>query len=257
MIARIALAVVCVAASTGALVCVAQTPEAKVAVTAAPRASYTQQVLPPLRERDPEAALQGFDKLIDRTLPLSDLVHSDLPSAAGALHRSLAQESSGDVYNWLSQWTLPTATRDQVRVVTVAVPMDAPPKLFARSIGERPRDTTFAVASIGPVEGLWCNGWMLLQAANELGQLAKLRVTLKELTDRQIAGAEQLYALSQLVGARGDLAIANEYLQKRTLEAGDSVALTASDINDVAIAAAAIEHPETQASAKTCLARLV
>lgn len=235
----------------------AQQPELPSVPTAAPRQSYTQQVLPLLRERSPEAALQVFDGLINQTLPLGDLVYSDLPSAAAALNRSLAQQSSGDVFNWLLKWTLPTSDRKRVRIITVPVPVEAPPKVFARSISERPRDTTFAVGAVGPVQGIWCSGWMLLQSANDLGQLPSLRLQLKDMTDQQIADAEPLYVLSQLLGTRGDLAVGNDYLQKRTLAIGESTQLTTSDINDVAIAAAAIEHPETQAVAEAFLAIIV
>lgn len=261
MIARCSRTLLCLMASVMVSTCVAQQPEPQAVPTSmpttGPRRPYAQQVLPPLRDRNPEAALLAFDGLIAQTLPLGDLVYSDLPSAAAALHRSLAQQASGDVFNWLSKWTLPTAERMRVRMLTVPVPIDAPPKVFARSIGERPRDTTFAIATVGPVDGLWCSGWMLLHAANNLGQLSTMRVTLKTMVDQQIAGAEPLYVLSQLLGARGDLALVNAYLQKRTIGICESTMLTTGDINDLAIAAAAIDYPETQATAEACLASMI
>lgn len=195
MNARYVLTILCLMISFMALTCVAQQPEPSVPLSMDPRQSYTQSLIPVLRQRNPEAALQTFDGLIDQTLPLGDLVYSDLPSAAAALHRSLAQQDSGDVFNWLSKWTLPTTERQRVRMLTVPVPIDAPPKVFARSISERPRDTTFATAAVGPVEGLWCSGWMWLQAANELGQLPAMRVKLKEMVESQVAGAEPFYVL--------------------------------------------------------------
>ena len=233
--------------------CLAQTLAPEVATTKAKGESYLNPLLPQIRERNPEAALQQFDRLIDQTLPLNDLVLSDLPSAAAALHRSLAQQDSGDVFAWLSKWTLPTNERERIRMLTVPVPMDAPPKAFARAIGERPRDSTFAVAAVGPVDGLWCSGWMWLEAANALGQLPATRINLKAMVDKQIAGAEPLYVLSQLSGTRGDLALVQAYLQKRTNAISESTQLTTSDIQDLAIAAAAMEHPETQAAAEACL----
>ena len=257
MIARSLPVFTCMIAFAFSSISKAQEPASQAVATTAPTRSYAQQVLPPLRQRNPEVAIQAFDALIDQALPLGDLVYSDLPSAAAALNRSLAQQSSSDVFDWLSKWTLPTAERKRVRMLTVPVPMDAPPKVFARSISERPRDTTFAIASVGPVEGLWCSGWMLLQAANDLGQLPAIRVTLKQMVDQQIAGAEPLYVLSQLVGARGDLPLANAYLQQRSTIISESTALTPSDLNDVAIAAAAIQHSETQAAAEACLASMI
>lgn len=257
MIARYVLTILCLMLSYIASRGVAQQPESPVTLEIIPKQSYTQSLIPLLRDRNPEAAIKTFDGLIDQALPLGDLVYSDLPSAAAAMHRSLAQQDSSDVYEWLSTWTLPTTARQRIRLLTVPVPIDAPPKVFARSIGERPRDTTFAVAAVGPVEGLWCSGWLWLRAANELGQLPAVRVKLKEMVESQVAGAETLYVLSQLAGTRGDLALASAYLQKRTTGAGEPTPLTPSDINDVAIAAAAIEYPETQAAAEACLASMI
>ncbi len=257
MNARYVLTILCLMISFMALTCVAQQPEPSAPLSMDPRQSYTQSLIPVLRQRNPEAALQTFDGLIDQTLQLGGLMYSDLPSAAAALHRSLAQQDSGDVFNWLSKWTLPTTERQRVRMLTVPVPIDAPPKVFARSISERPRDTTFATAAVGPVEGLWCSGWMWLQAANELGQLPAMREKLKEMVESQVAGAEPFYVLSQLLGTRGDLALANAYLQQRTIVAGESTQLTPSDINDVAIAAAAVDYPETQAAAEAFLVSMI
>ncbi|TWU01662.1 DUF1583 domain-containing protein [Neorhodopirellula pilleata] len=220
--------------------------------------SYAQQVLSPLRDRNLEAALQAFDQRINQTLPLKDLMYSDLPSAAAAVHRSLAQESSGEVYELLADWTLPTDDRQRVRMLSTPVPTAAPPKVFARSIGERPRDTTFVVASVGPVPGFFSSGWMYLQSANELGQLPNVRAKLQELVDQRVTGAEPLYVMSQLLGARGDFEVANAFLQQQIDGLGNTESsLTPNDLDVVAVAAAATEHAETQAAAETFLARMV
>ncbi|MEZ6088363.1 MAG: DUF1583 domain-containing protein [Pirellulaceae bacterium] len=233
-------------------------PDAPNVTTSASTESFADQIVPKLRDRDLQQAMIVFDALIDQSLTMKELTSSDLPSAAAALYRSLAQQSSGEIFELLSEWTLPTNDRDRVRMLSVPVPTSAPPKVFARSIGERPRDTTFAVASIGPVPGLFCSGWIFLQAANDLGQLPSLRSKLKDLTDREVAGAEPLYALSQLLGARGDLDQANEYLRRESRSGGDgAMELAPNDINVAAVAAAAISHSETQEAAEACLASLV
>ncbi|MCA9140678.1 MAG: DUF1583 domain-containing protein [Planctomycetales bacterium] len=220
--------------------------------------SVATRVMLALRDRDPEGALEVLDKNIDQTLGITDLVYSDLPSAAAGLHRSLAQVSSDGQYELLEAWTLPNAKRNRVRVLSVPVPTDAPPRVFARSIGERPRETTFVVASVGHVQGFFCSGWMLLQAANDLGQLARLRIRLEELEKQQVTGAKELLVLSQLLGPRGDLALVNSFLvsQSQTEIAADSE-LTPGDINVAAIAAAATLHEETQATAEAFLGSLV
>ncbi|MEP6168748.1 MAG: DUF1583 domain-containing protein [Rhodopirellula bahusiensis] len=217
--------------------------------------SYTALVLPALRERDPETALRELDAV--GGLAISDLIYSDLPSAAAALNRSMGQLSSDQQYELLEEWTLPTEQRKRVRVLSTPVPTDAPPKVFARSIGERPRDNTFAVASVGPVKGFFCSGWMLLQAANDLGRLPRLRIALEELREQNVSGAEGLLVLSQLLGARGNLEMATSFLNAQADLPAEATPLTSRDITVAAIAAAAMQHNSTQAAAEAYLATLV
>lgn len=235
----------------------AATTPAGIVLADASNASFAAGVLPHLRNRDLAAALEALDARIDQTLQIGDLIYSDLPSAAAGLNRSLAQASSGEQYALLRDWTLPTTQRQRVRMLTAPVPADRPPKVFARSIGERPRDTTFAVASVGPVDSIFCTGWVLLQAANEIGQLSQLRVKLQTLADERITGARELLVLSQLVGPRGDLDSANSFLANRTRSEDAAVELTLQDVQVVAIAAAALTHEETHAAAVAYLASLV
>lgn len=218
--------------------------------------SYSEIVLPALRDRNPEAALQKLDESAS-SLTISDMLYSDLPSAAAALNRALVQSSSDQQYEWLEEWTLPTEQRKRVRVLSSPVPTDAPPKVFARSIGERPRDNTFAVASVGPVEGFFCSGWTLVQAANELGRLPRLRITLEELHEQNVSGAEELLVLAQLLGSRGDLDMAKSFLEAQAALPVESTPLTSRDMTVAAIAAAAMLHDSTQAAAEAHLASLV
>lgn len=226
------------------------------ATVAKSKPSYSELVLPALRERDPEAALQKLDESAN-SLTISDMLYSDLPSAAAALNRSLVQLSSDQQYEILEEWTLPTEQRKRVRVLSTPVPTDAPPKVFARSIGERPRDNTFAVAAVGPVDGFFCSGWMLLQAANEMGRLPRLRITLKELNEQNVSGAEELLVLAQLLGSRGDLDMAKSFLEAQAALPVDATPLTSRDMTVAAIAAAAMQHESIQVAAEAHLASLV
>ncbi|WDQ16277.1 DUF1583 domain-containing protein [Rhodopirellula sp. P2] len=218
--------------------------------------SYAALVLPALQDRDPKAAWKTLDEAAN-SLSISDMLYSDLPAAAAALNRSLVQLSSDQQYELLEKWTLPTEQRKRVRILSTPVPTDAPPKVFARSIGERPRDNTFAVASVGPVPGFFCSGWALLQAANELGRLPRLRIVLEELHEQNVSGAEEMLVLSQLLGSRGNLEMASEFFEAQANPQADATPLASRDMTVAAIAAAAMQHEATQAAGEACLASLV
>ena len=138
------------------------------------------------------------------------------------------------------------------------VPTDAPPKVFARSLGERPLDSTFAVASVGPVRGFFCSGWMLVKAADEIGRLARLRSTLEEHERAEVAGSKELLMLAQLAGNRGDLERVKSFLQPLTAaEQENSEELSPDAMMQAAIASAALLHQELQPLAESLLRRLV
>lgn len=215
-------------------------------------------ILQQLTERDLDQALESLGELVDQPLAFRDFAYSSLPSAAAGVNRSLAQLSADEQFDRLEKWTLPSEDRKQVRLLAVPVPTDAPPRVFARSLGQRPLDSTFAIASVGPLRGFFCSGWMLVQAADEVGRLARLRSTLEELETADVAGATELLMLAYVAGSRGNLDRVKAYLQTRVADdpasAGD---LSPDAIPQTAIASAALLHPELQPVAETLLNHLV
>ncbi|GAA5509546.1 DUF1583 domain-containing protein [Novipirellula caenicola] len=215
-------------------------------------------ILRQLTERDLDQALESLGELVDQPLTFRDLAYSSLPSAAAGVNRSLAQLSADEQFDRLEKWTLPSEDRKHLRLLAVPVPADAPPRVFGRSLGQRPVESTFAIASVGPVRGFFCSGWMLVQAADEVGRLARLRSTLEELETADVAGATELLMLAYVAGSRGDLDRVKSYLQTHVADdpasAGD---LSPDAIPHAAIASAALLHPELQPFAEALLDHLV
>ncbi|MCG8653549.1 MAG: hypothetical protein MI861_27175, partial [Pirellulales bacterium] len=227
-----------------------------------------QQTAPPAAvilqatgQRDLETALQALGKVVDQPVTIGELAYSGLPAAAGGLHRYLAQLSSDEQYEVLEKWTLPEQGRQAVRLFAIPVPTDAPPKVFARSLGERPRDTTFSIAQVGPVRGFFCSGWMLVKAADDLGRITRLRSTLEELVQQDVTGSRELLMLAYLAGSRGQLDQVQAYLQKHAEPQAENQEgldeLTPQDILRAAIASASLPHEELQPLAESFLQTLV
>ena len=99
---------------------------------------------------------------------------------------------------------MPAENRKSVRILTTPVPQEAPPSPFARTLGERPRTDSFAIASVGDVGGLFSSGWMLVQAADEVGRLSRLTAELERLSAQRVSNADVLLLLAQLAASRGD-----------------------------------------------------
>lgn len=213
------------------------------------------QIMSSIRDGDVDAALKDLGDAVDQGIAIRDTIYTSLPAASGGVFRALSQLSSDEQYELLEQWTLPGGERDHVRLLAIAVPTDAPPKVFARSIGERPRDTTFNVASVGPMPGMFCNGWMLAQAADDLGRLARLRTSLQVLVDQDVAGASELMMFAQIAGSRGQLDPIRDALQRWA--ESDEQPLTSEAVVHAAVAVAATTHEPLQPAAETLLERLV
>lgn len=215
-------------------------------------------ILRQLSERDLDQALVSLGEIVDQPLAFRDFAYSSLPSAAAGVNRSLAQLSADEQFDRLEKWTLPSEDRNHVRLLAVPVPTEAPPRGFARLLGERPLESTFAIASVGPVRGFFCSGWMFVQAADEVGRLARLRSTLEELESADVAGATDLLMLAYVAGGRGDLDRVKTYLQSWVADdPAGATDLSPQAMRQAAIASAALLHPELQPFAETLLNNLV
>lgn len=225
--------------------------------------ALSQHVIDKLREADVVAALGAF-------APVADLQPSwnlDAPSPAsvalGGLHRALAQVSSEEQYDLLSTWTMPQGARQSLRIFTRPVPMVAPPVEFARALGERPRPTSFPIASIGGVRGLSSTAWTLVESAKESGRLRRLISDLEPLVEQKIPQADIVLWLARLADERVDDAELLPLLDARLQAArarqkhaaatpGTTVIpVAAIDSIDVLVAAAALERPNLRERSET------
>lgn len=200
-----------------------------------------------LRDADVGKALDSLAAAADAIRNVHPSEDEGVAAAAGGLYRALHQLDEGEQYDLLHKWTMPTESRKTVRLLTTVVPQVAPPKAFARLIGERPRDETFAVSSVGDIQGLFCSGWTLVKAADEIGRLTRLVTELEKLAADKVPNADSLLLLAQLADSRSDAAKLKTALEQRAKRLGDSVvgeavageATAIIDPSDIAVAAAA------------------
>lgn len=213
-------------------------------------------IIAQLRDDNPEAALTELGQLIDANLSINSIANTPLPSAAAGVFRALSQERPDDQFDWLLKWTMPTDTRSPIRQLATPVPSDAPPKAFARELSERPRDTSFPIATVGPMQGFFSSGWMLVQAAEEVGRLSRLQSDLEPLAEQNVAGAKELLALAHLADRRGNTEYVQQFLTAANKEPNTGP-FHPHDLITASIACAALSKPELQATAESVLARLV
>ncbi|QDU38079.1 translocation protein TolB [Maioricimonas rarisocia] len=223
-----------------------------------------QRILAPLHgdEDDLDAALAALAETVDAAADGPGTFHPGMAAASGALYRSLAQRSTDEQYDLLYEWTMPKGDRQRVRLFASAVPRTVPPRAFAREIGERPRDTTFPVAEINGVRGLFSTGWVLVTAADDVGRLRRLTSELESLAGEETPGAETLLLLARLAERRGDTEEITTELNLRL----ESLQITPPQpyemppqpaMEDVVIAAAALRHDALRPLSEEMFNRLV
>ncbi|MBI1344868.1 DUF1583 domain-containing protein [bacterium] len=116
--------------------------------------------------------------------------------AAAALHRALSQLDPAEQYDLLHAWMFPAPNRDYFRHWISLATTVQPPREFARLLGERPRPTSFPVAQVQGVPGVFSTGWLLVEAAHETGQLRRLLSELEAPVAAQVPGAALLQVLA-------------------------------------------------------------
>jgi hypothetical protein len=200
-----------------------------------------------LQSKDIAAALKSLGEAADLSAGIHPSENDGLAAAAGGLHRALLQLRSDEQYELLYAWSMPSDAREALRILTTLTPHNAPPKEFARVLGERPRDTSFPISEIGGVRGLFSTGWTLVQAADEIGRLRRLTFELEQLVENNTPHADVLLMLARLADRRGDPAALAKDLQQRTealrMRLGEGVNASSSvDPSDIALAAAALRH---------------
>jgi hypothetical protein len=135
---------------------------------------------------------------------LVDDEHLGPPSAG--VFRTLSQRDAAEQFERWREWSLPTKDRQSVRLLTTLVPQDSPPKDFARTLGERPRDSAFPIAEVNGIRGLFSSGWLLIVAAEEIGRLPRLITELEALARNDVPNAKSLLLLARLIDSRSDAA---------------------------------------------------
>lgn len=216
--------------------------------TVGTRQEIRRTVILLLRDGNIELALKSLAAASDAATP-STLVGDEGDSSAGAvLHRALAQLNSEAQFDLLSKWSMPAESPTKIRVFAALVPTQAPPVEFARARGERPRETSFPVSSIGEVRGIYSTAWSLVVAARETGQLKRLITDLRQLADKKTPNADLLLSLAEIADGRGDISrVTNAISQRVTQLKGAAPASGATPVNidpaDVVLACAALQHP--------------
>lgn len=213
---------------------------------------HTADVFDGLRERNVESALGAFGRAADLPLDISQAIEAGLPAAAGAVHRVLMQRSMAEQYDLLYAWSMPAEGRGAVRILSTPVPQDAPPREFARLLGERPRNTSFPIAEVGGVRGFFSTGWMLVQAADDVGRLSRLTAELQKLSEQGVRNADVLLLLARLADRRSDASPLADELRRRATQEKDGI-----DPSTIVLAAAALQREELRPVSEEVFAVLV
>jgi hypothetical protein len=186
---------------------------------------------------DIEQALAVLGQAADLELPANNRGEDGLSAAAGALHRVLAQMSTFEQYELLHKWSMPTDDRKSVRLLISLVPETAPPKEFAQALRERPKDSSFSVASVGDMPGIFCSAWTMITAADDAGSLRRLITELEALATDKVPNAEFVLTLARIRDSRSDDNQLSQILAGRVSAEGD-VPIPAERADAVLVAAA-------------------
>ncbi|MEO2015365.1 MAG: hypothetical protein ABGZ53_13430, partial [Fuerstiella sp.] len=175
---------------------------------------------------------------------------------AAGLHRHLVTLDTQERFELLRDWTMPTATRRKLRVLSTLVAGDSPPPVFARALGERPRDDSFPVSRIEDMRGLFSSAWLLVEAARETGALRDLTTELARLTGQNVRNAQFVLTLAHIAAdnqvSNGAVAprIGGRITELRKAHAElisqpgwEENERSLSDVRDIVLAAACLQHP--------------
>ena len=223
--------------------------------------SLARQCLEQLQAHELDDALATLGQAADLNPPLHFNDDDGLAPAAGGVYRRLAQMDAAEQFDVLLKWTLPAD--NTVRLLSKVVPVQAPPKSFARALQERPRDNSFPIAEINGVRGLLSTGWLLVEAAEDSGQLNSLIAKLEPLAEAGVRNAQPLLLLARLADSRSDITELqqrlNGFAAQLAAKARDPAAtkMTSVDPSLVVVAAAALRHRPLRTPARRVLSSLV
>lgn len=197
-----------------------------------------------LREGNPEQVLKILEVPADGALPISLFEDDSLAHVYAGLNRVLSQFDHEAQFELLHKWSIPDRSPKQIRQLTALVPTVAPPAEFARALGERPRDNSFSVSSIGAVRGIFSTEWSLVVAAQKSGKLKRLTTELASLVDQKVPGAERLLTLARIADDRGEVSSVARRLSDRIGQLKGEPKPATIDPADVVLAVSALNHRE-------------
>jgi len=184
-------------------------------ITATQRARWSMEVaLLYLRAEQTKTALDVLGEVVDhpgQPLPAFDELRA---AVAGALHRRLEQARTDERYELLLAWSMPAPGRQTVRVFSSLASVEAPPDVFSRALGERPRANAFTIPAVNGVNGLFTTAWLLVRAASESGRLRRLTTDLEELAKANVPNADHLLLLARIVNESTNVNDVNELIDK-------------------------------------------
>tara|TARA_R110002073_G_scaffold43606_3_gene121576 strand:- start:4443 stop:9434 length:4992 start_codon:yes stop_codon:yes gene_type:complete len=124
--------------------------------------------LEPIAVENLEAELERLSQV-----PEGDRASEAYCNRAAAINRLLFQLSADEQYRILKEFTFSSGSED-IQAVSAICDVVAPPTEFARLIGARPTENTFAIPSVANVDGLFSTAWLLVESADDLGLLRVL-----------------------------------------------------------------------------------
>jgi hypothetical protein len=163
---------------------------------------------------------------LNQALPLlAEVAELDLPaehfiagygSVSAALNRRLEALTTDQRYDLLYHWVMPGEGPTTVRVWSSVTPLEAPPAVFARALGERPSGRAFPVPQVNRLEGLFSVEWQLVRAAEQSGRLRRLITELEGRVQQGVPNAEYLLLLARIAAAdeKVDEALLEELSQR-------------------------------------------
>ena len=200
-----------------------------------------------LSDGDLTKALRILEACAEEASQMALAEQDEFSAACAGLHRSLIQLSADERFELLSKWTLPTDSPPRLRLLTALTPTMSPPPEFARVLGERPGATSFALASVGEIRGVFSTAWALVVAAREAGKLKRLTTDLQSLVEKKVPHADQLLALAMIADGTGDLAKVADQISRRSNQLRESppanAGLATIDPAHIVLAAAASQPP--------------
>lgn len=210
-----------------------------------------------LREGNAEQVLKTLEVPAESASKISLVENDPLTAVYAGLNRVLSQLDDEDQFELLHKWSIPDRSPKRIRHLTALVPTTAPPTEFARALGERPRDNSFPVSSIGAVRGIFSTEWSLVVAAQRSGKLKRLTTELTSLVDQKIPGADRLLTLARIADDRSEVASVASQLSEQIGQLKGAPKPATIDPADILLGVSALNRRELCSAGADLLSVLI